>query len=130
MYRYLSIALVAVLALAAVACGGDDEDDNAPVTVANAETCEQLMDAFIPVMQDLLDAVSDMSMADLMSDEEPEFLADFEDRMDEIGDKSDELDCQDDELQELLMERADQLTASGAVGELFLEAIRDGSMFD
>lgn len=126
----MSFALVLMLALSAVACGSNDEDEDDAPTIANAETCADLMDAFMPVMQGVLDAVSDMSMAEMMSEEEPEFLAEFEDDLDEIEAKSNELDCQEDELQALLLERADQLTASGPVGELLLQMMQDESFFD
>lgn len=130
MTRFLSFALVLMLALSVVACGSDDADEDEEPSVANAETCADLMDAFMPVMQGVLDAASDMSMADMMSEEEPAFLTDFEDELNEIEAKSDELNCQEDELQALLLERADQLTASGPVGELLLEMMNEESFFD
>jgi hypothetical protein len=128
MTRLLSFALVLMLALSVVACGSDDEDEEP--TIDNAETCADLMDAFMPVMQGVLDAVSDMSMAELMSEDEPEVLGEFEEDLDAIEAKSNELDCQDDELQALLLERVDQLTASGPVAELLLEMMNEESFFD
>ena len=126
MVKLTSMLLVLLLALGAVACGSDDEEEEDQVaTVENAETCADLMDAFMPIMQEVLDTVSDMSISDMMADEEPEFLGDFEERLDAIEVKSEELDCQEDELNVLLEERIDQLTATGPVGELLLELIRE-----
>jgi hypothetical protein len=127
MVKLTSMLLVLLLALGAVACGGsdDDADEDQVATVENAETCEELVDAFMPIMQGVLDAVSDMSIAELMADEEPDVLDDFEEQLDAVEAKSDELDCQEDELNALLEERLDQLTATGPVGELILELIRE-----
>jgi hypothetical protein len=126
MVKLTSMLLVLLLALGAVACGGDDDEEEDQVaTVENAETCADLMDAFMPIMQEVLDTVSDMSIAEMAADDEPEFLDDFEERLDAIEVKSDELDCQEDELNVLLEERIDQLTATGPVGELLLELMRE-----
>jgi hypothetical protein len=122
------LVLVLVLSLVLVACGGDDEGtDVAAVSVADATTCEQLVDAFMPLMQEVLDAVSDMTMGELTSGDPPEVLDDFEERMEEIGAKSDDLNCDDDEVSEMLASRAGELEASGPVGELLLEIITEGN---
>lgn len=127
--RFMSIALVLMLAFAAVACGGGDDDnaaDSGPVSMSDAETCEQLADAFMPLMQEVLDSLSELSMADLMAmEEDPEVLDQFEDRLDEVSEKSSELNCDSDEMAALLGARMDQLTATGPVAELVLELIRE-----
>jgi len=120
--KFLSMVLALTLALTLAACGGDDGDD--PVSVADATNCEQLVDAFIPLMQDMLDSVSDMTMADMMSDDTPEPLVEFEADMEELTAKSDELECDDDEMSELLEGRIDELEADGPVAELLLEALK------
>lgn len=117
------MALVLILALAVSACGGDD-DDGGPVSVADATSCEQVADAFVPLMQEVLDAVADLTMADLMSEDTPEPLVDFEGRMEELGAKSEELNCTDEEMTALLADRIDELEAEGPVGEFLLEALR------
>lgn len=116
------MALALVLALTAVACGGDDE----PVAIADATNCEQVMDAFIPLMQEILDSMSDLTMADLMSDDTPEPLLDFEERMEEIGAKAEDLDCSDDEMASMLEDRVDELEAEGPVAEFVLEILKEG----
>ena len=120
------IALVFALALGLVACGSEDDNGDDDVTVDSADTCEQLVDATIPVMQEILDAVSEMSMEDIMSEEEPEELADFETRMEEIGERAEDMNCDDDEMGTLLEARVGDLTAEGPVGELLLEVIQSG----
>lgn len=125
MVRLMSLVLALMLALGAVACGSDeDEAEDELLSVANAESCEELADAFMPIMQDVLDAVSEMSMEELTSGEEPEVLGEFEGRMEEVEAKSNDLSCEDDEMAALLEERVDDLTASGPVAEMVLEAIR------
>lgn len=121
--RLMSLALVLVLAFGAIACGSDDEDDDPP-TAANADTCEELADAVIGTMQGVLDAVSDMSMDEMLAEEEPEFLGDFEQDMQDAETKSNELDCSDEEMGELLNDRVDSLTAEGPVGEMVLEMLQ------
>ncbi|HUG13984.1 MAG TPA: hypothetical protein VMM78_03105 [Thermomicrobiales bacterium] len=120
--KILAMALALVLALTAVACGGDDE----PVAIADATNCEQVMDAFIPLMQEILDSMSDLTMADLMSDDTPEPLLDFEERMEEIGAKAEDLDCSDDEMASMLEDRVDELEAEGPVAEFVLEILKEG----
>lgn len=119
----MSLALVLMLAFGAIACGSDDEDDEPP-TVSNADSCEELADAFIPIIQSVLDEASEMTMAEMTSGEEPEFLGDLEDQVSEAEAKSNELECTDDEMGALLEERFDELTASGPVGEMILEGMR------
>ena len=124
MVRVFSLMLVFIMSLSIVACGSEDEDEEP--SVANADSCEELVDAFMPIMQGVLDAVSEMSMEEIMaSEEEPEILGEFEEDLDAVEEKSNELDCQDDELQALLEDRIDELTASGPVGELVLQMIRE-----
>ena len=120
----MSLALVLMLAFGAVACGSDDEDDE-PLTAANAESCEELADAVIGTMQDVLDTVSELSMEELMAEEQPEVLGEFEQDMQAAEEKSNDLDCSDDEMAELLNDRVDQLKAEGAVGELVLQMLQE-----
>jgi hypothetical protein len=122
--RLMSMALVLMLSFGAIACGSDDEDDEPP-TAANAETCEELADAFVGTMQGVLDAVSELSMEDIMAEEEPEVLGDFEQDLEDAEAKSEELDCSDDEMAELLNDRVDDLTADGPVAELVLQMLQE-----
>ena len=126
MSRFTSLALVLFLAFSALACGSDDEDGDEALTVGNASSCEHLADASIPIMQTLLDAASEMTMADLTAEEPPEAISNFETRMNEVGERSVELNCSEDEIIDLLDARVDQLTASGPVGELLLEVFQEG----
>lgn len=126
MVRILSLALVLMLAFGAVACGSDDDDaDDEPLTVANADSCEELADASIGVMQNVLDAVSELSMADMMAEEEPDVFGDFEQDLENAEAKSNELNCSDEEMASLLEERVSNLTASGPVGEMVLQMLQE-----
>ena len=119
------LAIVLMLSLIIAACGGDDDDDNGAVTnIEDAETCEQVADIAIAEIQNLLDAVSNLTMADLMSEDEPEALTNFETEFEAIGDKADEIGCSDEEMQGLFEDRVDSLTAEGPVGELLLQGLQ------
>lgn len=123
MKKVLSPLLILVLMLTIVACGDDDSngDSSDPVTIDNATSCEQLMDVFMPVVQDMLDSTSDLTLAELQTTtEEPAFLTDFEAKSDEFGAKSDELNCESDEMEGLFFDRFDDLTADGEVAEMLL----------
>jgi hypothetical protein len=123
-------AALLVIGLFAAACGGDDDDGgnggNGDVAnIEDAETCEQVVDVAIAEVQNLLNAVSDMSMADLSGGETPEEIDQFQTEFDEIGAKSDEIGCTDEEIQPMFSERLDELTAEGPVAEMLLEELKN-----
>lgn len=122
--KVFSFGLALVLALTLVACGGDDNGNDEPVAIADATSCEQVIDAFMPLMQEVLDAVSDMSLTDLMAEDTPDPLVDFEERMEEIAAKAEDLNCSDEDMSAMLVDRVDELTAEGPVGEFLLEALK------
>jgi hypothetical protein len=129
MTKMLSLGLGIILALAVAACGGDETSSggsNSPVTIASASNCDQVMDAFIPLMQELLNSMSDLTLTDLASEETPESLVAFEERMEEIGSRAEELNCSDEELKGLLVDRVDELSATGPVAEFLLEILKSG----
>ncbi|MFW6074448.1 MAG: hypothetical protein ACOC9Y_02565 [Chloroflexota bacterium] len=120
----LVLLLAAVMALAA--CGGDDDDGGGGGDVrsaADAENCEQVSDASLHQIQLMLDELSDMDLADMES-EEPESFTQFEEEMEQIGEKSEELDCSDEEMAEHLRDGIDDLEADGQFGEMILEGLR------
>lgn len=126
--RFLGPLVILVLMFGIVACGSDDPDPTAtavPLTIETAASCADLMDLFMPIVQGVLDETKDMTTADMMSDEDPEFLADFEADVDRIREKSDELDCESEELTALFNERKGSLTAEGPVGTMLLEMMND-----
>lgn len=126
--RILGPMMALVLMLGIVACGSDDDSDDAAdaVTIETATSCTQLMDLFMPIVQDMLDATSDMEMTEFMTmTEPPDFVTDFEASIEEIGAKSDEIGCEDDEMQGLFDERLDDLTADGEVAEYLLQSLNE-----
>ncbi|MEZ4522524.1 MAG: hypothetical protein R3A46_12900 [Thermomicrobiales bacterium] len=115
------------------ACGGDDDDDDTG-SIEDADSCEEVGDVFIDEIQVLLDELSDMSLADLQSEDQPEAMTNFETNVEEIGAKSDELGCSDEEISQILQDRVDELEADGPVPELLLEGIQQeiqsGNLFE
>ncbi len=124
MRRILPLLLVFLLVFAA--CGGDDGDDADAESAADAETCEQLGDLFIKDTQTLLDELSTMDLAEFTSEDEPEALTNFQSSIEEISSKSDELECSDEKLEQILTERVDELEAEGPVAELVLQSFQEG----
>lgn len=127
MRKLLPLLLVFMLVLAA--CGGDDDDDDDGGNgggAADAETCEDLGQAFLDEMQVLLDELSDMSLEEVSGDEQPEAVTNFENSAEEFGDRADDLGCSDEEMATILQDNIDQLEADGPVPELVLESVKQG----
>jgi hypothetical protein len=124
MRKILPLLLIFTLVLAA--CGGDDDDDDDVGGIEGAETCDEVGEVFLDEMQVLLDGLSDLSVADISSDEQPEALTEFDASIEEIGAKGDELGCTDEELATFLEENIDELEADGPVPELILQSLQEG----
>lgn len=122
------IVLFSALALVLAACGGGDGEVQ---SVEDAESCEDVADLSIDMMQDMLDELSDMTMADFSNSEEPpEALQEFESDSEELQNKADELGCSSEEMQSLLQERTDQLEAEGPIAEMILQQLQEGGVFE
>ena len=123
MRKFLPLLLVFALALAA--CGGDDDDDDDDVgSIEDAETCEDVGDVFIDELQVLLDELSELDVSAISGDEQPEAMTDFEQNLDGIDEKAQELGCEDEEMAEIIEGRVDDLEADGPLAEIVLEAFR------
>jgi len=108
------VMLIAALGLVAAACGGDD-----------ASSCEGIADEAMDVVQDLINEFDSMTLDEMMSmEEEPPAFAEMENKMDSLQEQADSLGCTDDEMQQLFMDKADDLTADGEFGQMMLEGIR------
>ena len=118
------LPLLLVFALALAACGGDDDDDNDVASVDDAETCEDIGDVFISEMQTLLDELSELDISDVSGDDQPEAMTDFEENLNGLDEKAQELDCSDEEMAEILEGRVDDLEADGPLAEIVLDAFR------
>lgn len=128
MRKLIPLFMVFVLVLAA--CGGDDDDVG---SVEDADSCEDVGDWFIDEMQVLLDELSDMNAEDIAGGEPPEALTTFEANIEELGEKSEELDCSDEEMTQILEDRVDELEAEGPLAQEILagfeESIESGELF-
>lgn len=81
------------------------------------------MDAYIPVLQDMLDGTKDLTEDVLVPGAQPEFLAALQDDLDRFDRRAADLGCRADELDALFIEKSVVLTAEGPVGEWALEAL-------
>lgn len=120
--KRVGTALLAGAMLMLTACGGSGFDG----TIATATTCEELADAAMNLIQDVLDEVGDMSLSDLaeMQDDPPESIQAIEDLEGDLEAKADEIDCSEEEGMRLMCERLDDLDAGEGLGAVFIEGIR------
>ena len=131
MRKILTLLLILMLVIAA--CGGDDDDDD-DAGSGSIDSCEDVGAAFIDELQTLMDGLSDMDIADLSGDEEPEVMTNFEARADELAQRTEDLDCSNEEMATYPEENFDELEANGPVAELMLQAleqeIESGNLFE
>ena len=111
-----ALGLILALGLVTSACGGSSTDP------ASANSCDELADAGIAVVQDALDSIAGMSMDELMVlTEQPEEFEkletlDFDGRAEELG-------C---DMEQLMCATLDRLTADGEAAGMFLKSIQEG----
>lgn len=118
------LVLVAALGLVAAACGGSD---------SSGGSCEGVADGAIAAFQDVINEFDALSLDDaaaLGGEEQPQFMTDMENRMDDLQAQADDLGCSDETMEELFLERIDTLTAEGMFGELMLQELQGGSIFE
>lgn len=113
MFRTSRVTAVFIVgAIALTACGGDD---------AGADSCEEVVDETLALIQTAIDQANEMSMADLAAEEEPAFVAELEEEGAALEARAEELDCDEQQV----IERLDEIDVEeGSVGELILEQIR------
>lgn len=120
MFKRFTVTL-AVFGLVVAACGG------------GTASCEDIADDVIGMVQEVIDEVDQMSPEDLAAlsgDQEPEFMADFEQRSEDLRMDAEEAGCSDQELAELFSARASTLTAESEVGQFFVELFNSGDLFE
>ena len=119
------VVLVAALALVAAACG-----DSQP------ETCEEVADHTIELMQDLIDDVEDEFGAEsldeiiarmLVGEELPSVVA-FEEKADDLSQRAGELGCTQEQLEKEVASRTDRLEATTPLGEFIIDGIEGGGL--
>ena len=96
-------------ALAAAGCGG------------GPDTCADLADDAVVLIQEAIDAVDDPSGAP-----DPGAPGDFEARGDALERRALELGCTPEEMAGLLAERVGRLDAGSEAGQAVIESLRDG----
>lgn len=120
------LQLLLVVTLAAAACGDDDGSASDP---AAADSCEELADIGIDLMQEAVDEIDKMDLAEFMelasSEELPPELARFEEVGDALEARAGEIGCSEEEGQRLMCERIDRLSASGEVGKLVVAGLAE-----
>lgn len=121
--KSLAILLVA-LALVAAACG------------SQPETCDEVADETIALMQDLIDNVEaefgEQSLEDIIErmlagEELPSVVA-FEEEADQLSERAGELGCTQEQLEKAVASRTDRLEATTPLGEFIIEGIERGGL--
>lgn len=118
-----TIGLVLTLALLAAACGDDSADP------ASLESCEQVADATIELVQDVIDELGGLTPSEfgaMTQGDVPEVFVEIEERGVALGTRGVELECAD--IDAMVQERADRLTADAdnVMGQLVIEGTRQG----
>lgn len=108
--RVTAVFIAGTIAL--TACGGDD---------AEADSCDEVVDETLALIQRAIDEANEMSEAELAAGEEPAFVAELETEGAALEDRAEELDCDEQQV----IERLDEIDVEeGSVGELILDQIR------
>ena len=119
------VVLVFVLALVVAACGN-----------SQPETCDEVADQTIELMQDLIDDVEkefgeeslDDIIARMLAGEELPSVVAFEEQADELSQRAGELGCTQEQLEEAVASRTDRLEATTPLGEFIIEGIERGGL--
>jgi hypothetical protein len=116
------LLLIVVFALVLAACGG-----------GQAETCDELAEETVNLMQELIDdvekEVGNVSVEELIATGEAlPSVEGFEEDAAKIDERAAELGCTQTEIQNGVAARANQLEANTPIGQFLIEAIRDGGL--
>jgi hypothetical protein len=116
------ILLAIALSLVLSACGG-----------GQPETCEDISDVTIDLMQELIDnveeEVGDMTVEELVATQgDLPSVEQFQEEATTINEQALELECSQATIESLVAERVDQLEATSPIGQFMIEAIRSGGL--
>ena len=122
------LGLLLALTLVTAACGDDDGGGVGNSTdPASANTCDELADVTINLLQDAIDSVSDLSVADFLEiasgGEMPEAVERLDTMGDELETRAGQIGCSDADAQSLVCARIDRLQADSEVADLILQGI-------
>ncbi|MFQ5948663.1 MAG: hypothetical protein ACE5KX_07375 [Acidimicrobiia bacterium] len=115
--------------LAIVACTRDGTQQTAaPQTQAPlSHPCEELAEAALDLIEDLLDAIDALPVAELLDAEQPPGeLQQLERLGDDIDRRGAELDCDPVQLRRTVAEQTADLNPESRAAELLLELLRGG----
>lgn len=113
--------LVAVLGLVAGSCGGG----------ASADSCEGVADEAVGIIQDMIDGFDELTLEDAMSMEgDPAFVTDNTDKLEELGQKAEDLGCSEDEMTALFEDRVGNLKAETDMGQMMVDEIQSSGGFN
>jgi hypothetical protein len=71
-----------------------------------------------------------MTPEEVMAEEEPQFVVDMQADLDELEARSVEVDCSTETMQELLAERAGDLTAESDIGQMMITVMQSEGIFE
>lgn len=122
MLKRTLILLTLVLALVLSACGG-----------GQPETCEDIADVTIDLMQDLINnveqEVGDMTVEELVATQgDLPSVEQFQEEATKINEQALELQCSQTTIETLVAERVHELEATTPIGQFMIEAIRSGGL--
>jgi hypothetical protein len=118
-----------LLVLFVAACGGGSDDAGVdyrdPASIAD---CDQLVDAGIALLQDLMDEVEGLEPVALEADPPPQAFIDVEEDRGALKDRAEELDCSIQEIDTGLVDRIGELEVAddNVLGSFIVEAVSSG----
>lgn len=106
--------ILASVALLAGACGGGDD-------AADSNSCEGLADQAIALVQQVVDEIDGMSAQEI-SDSGGDFasLDTMAEGMADLEAKAGEIGCSDSDMEQLVLDRVGNLTASSEFGKMMI----------
>lgn len=120
-----SLSLLLALVLSTAACG-DDSSGGANTDPATANSCEELADVMVNLLQEAVDSVADLTITDFMALGDEGMPEEIQ-RMDTIGEafeaRAAALGCSDEEGQQLVCDRIGNLKADTDVAKLLVAGI-------
>jgi hypothetical protein len=124
-----TLGLLLALTMVVAACGDDDGGGGVGNSTdpATASSCDELADVTINLLQEAIDSVSDLSVADFMDIAATGEMPPAVERLDTMGNdleaRAGQLGCDDADAQRLVCARIDQLEANSEVADLILAGI-------
>lgn len=129
MRSVIGLLLASILLLPACITGGGDDGPNVAF-VDDAETCNELADVSMILMQRTLVELQGTSISDLTGEDRPEEIGRYEDRKQAIRDRAGDIGCPAEEMRTLIDGRLDRLSANGPVPDAVLQELHSRGIFE